>query len=158
MRLPAIRYCNDSCFPQLCWPARNRGVRKQQKHSNKRQSTFFLLLSLNSSFLFYFEVVGVDNYSVAALSAGAAHSLALTFLGKLLSFGSNANGILGLGFSVDVCTPTLLPAPPTVQITAVSAKGEHTLLLGTSRLLGTDSVLFQPIIKLLALGVSRLGN
>ena len=62
-------------------------------------------------------------------SGGGYHSLVLTHSGAVLSFGQNGSGQLGLGDQVNRCTPTAVPLPGGEVACAVSAGGDHSLVL-----------------------------
>ncbi len=50
-------------------------------------------------------------HGIEQLALGGSHSLAVRHTGQLLAWGSNQNGVLGLGRgnSSDAATPTLVP-------------------------------------------------
>jgi alpha-tubulin suppressor-like RCC1 family protein len=67
--------------------------------------------------------------TVTAVSAGAAHSLALTSTGSVLAWGANDHGQLGNGTTSDSPAPVAVALPPGVAAAAVSAGADHSLAL-----------------------------
>lgn len=69
------------------------------------------------------------------VSAGGAHSVALSTSGELYAWGSNANGRLGDGTATSRSTPVALSAgaiPAGTTFTGVAAGGSHSLALSSS--------------------------
>ena len=62
-------------------------------------------------------------------SGGGYHSLVLTQSGSVVSFGHNGSGQLGLGDQTARSTPCAVPLPGGEVACAVSAGGEHSLIL-----------------------------
>jgi alpha-tubulin suppressor-like RCC1 family protein/chitodextrinase len=75
------------------------------------------------------KVDGISN--VVAISAGAAHSLALDSNGQLWGWGSNYSGQLGIGSQQEALTPTLVKS----NITKISAGSEFSLALDNNGVL-----------------------
>jgi alpha-tubulin suppressor-like RCC1 family protein len=67
--------------------------------------------------------------TVTAVSAGAAHSLALTSTGRVLAWGANDHGQLGDGSTSETESPVVVALPSGVTATAVSAGADHSLAL-----------------------------
>ena len=63
---------------------------------------------------------------VTAISAGFAHSVALTSTGAVLAWGKNYNGNLGNG-STDSDVPVKVNLPAGTKVTAIAAGAEHNL-------------------------------
>ena len=64
---------------------------------------------------------------VTGVSAGFAHSVALTSIGAVLAWGKNYNGNLGNGSTSDSGVPVKVSLPAGTKVTAVAAGGEHNL-------------------------------
>jgi alpha-tubulin suppressor-like RCC1 family protein len=64
-----------------------------------------------------------------AVSAGGAHTLALTSTGAVLAWGRNADGQLGDGSTTDSDLPVAVHLPAGVTVTAVAAGGAQSLAL-----------------------------
>jgi alpha-tubulin suppressor-like RCC1 family protein len=62
-----------------------------------------------------------------ALAAGGAHSVALTSIGQVYTWGWNSSGQLGIGSTAESHTPVLVPGLS--NIIAVSARHNHTVAL-----------------------------
>lgn len=62
-------------------------------------------------------------------SGGGHHSLVLTHSGAVLAFGFNGSGQLGMGDQATRRTPTAVPIPAGEVACAVSAGGDHSLVL-----------------------------
>lgn len=62
-----------------------------------------------------------------AVSAGFAHSVALTSGGSVLAWGKNYNGNLGNGSTTDSSAPVTVRLPAGAKVTAIAAGSEHTL-------------------------------
>ncbi|MDO9140563.1 MAG: hypothetical protein Q7U38_09585, partial [Methylobacter sp.] len=73
------------------------------------------------------QIAGIEN--IIAISAGGNHSLLLGRDGKVYSFGWGTNGKLGHGDLHDKTVPTQIAAVGDINITAISAGNEHSLLL-----------------------------
>ncbi len=69
--------------------------------------------------------------ALTAVSAGAAHSLALGSDGKLYAWGFNFSGQLGNGSNTPSSIPVVVRLPAGVKTTAVSAGEAHNLALGS---------------------------
>jgi hypothetical protein len=67
--------------------------------------------------------------TVTAISAGRAHSLALTSTGRVLAWGDNTSGELGNGTTTNSSTPVPVSLPAVTIVTAVSAGGGHNLAI-----------------------------
>jgi alpha-tubulin suppressor-like RCC1 family protein len=70
---------------------------------------------------------------ITAIRAGCRHNLALTSTGKMLAWGDNEDGELGIGSTANFAarpTPVVLPAGTTIK--AISAGGFHSLALTTT--------------------------
>jgi alpha-tubulin suppressor-like RCC1 family protein len=67
--------------------------------------------------------------TVRAISAGRAHSLALTSTGQVLAWGFNAVGQLGNGTTNDSDTPVAVTLPTGVKVAGVAAGDLHSLAL-----------------------------
>jgi alpha-tubulin suppressor-like RCC1 family protein len=66
---------------------------------------------------------------VQSMAAGGRHSVVVTADGRVLMFGSNDNGQLGLGeFGLEFVFPTELQAVSSVGVTGCAAGGHHTFL------------------------------
>jgi alpha-tubulin suppressor-like RCC1 family protein len=63
----------------------------------------------------------------AAVSAGGATTLALTWNGRVYAWGDNSSGQLGNGSTTEESTPVLVSLPSGVRATAVSAGGATSL-------------------------------
>lgn len=72
----------------------------------------------------------IDNLrdTIVQIAAGSYHSLLLTTLGQLYSFGQNINGELGLGDNDDKNIPVLVNTPMS-SIIKISSKFFHSLIL-----------------------------
>jgi len=66
---------------------------------------------------------------VTAISAGFAHSVALTSTGAVLAWGKNYNGNLGNGSTTDSDVPVKVNLPTGTKVTAIAAGAEHNLAL-----------------------------
>ncbi|MCN0181366.1 RCC1 domain-containing protein, partial [Salinispora arenicola] len=80
--------------------------------------------------------------TVTAVAAGASHSLAITSTGTALAWGSNRQGQLGDGTTVDSSTPASVSLPPGITVTAVAAGASHSLAItstGTALAWGDNS-------------------
>ena len=64
---------------------------------------------------------------VTAISAGFAHSVALTSTGAVLAWGKNYNGNLGNGSTTDSDVPVKVNLPTGTKVTAIAAGAEHNL-------------------------------
>ncbi len=64
---------------------------------------------------------------VTAISAGFAHSVALTSTGAVLAWGKNYNGNLGNGSTTDSDVPVKVNLPAGTKVTAIAAGAEHNL-------------------------------
>jgi alpha-tubulin suppressor-like RCC1 family protein len=74
--------------------------------------------------------VALPGFRFAAVAAGASHSLAMTALGQIYSWGSNTLGQLGDGgISTAVATPTEVVSPTNVNFTAIAAGAYDSLAL-----------------------------
>ncbi len=76
------------------------------------------------------------------MSCGGGHTVALTSSGRVFSFGSSANGQLGLGTAVaETASPTVVAAPAIAEgghrVEKVSCGENHTALVTSSGLLFT---------------------
>ncbi len=69
--------------------------------------------------------------TVTAIGAGAGHSLAVTSAGRVLSWGYNNTGQLGLGDRNDRNVPTEVPLPADATFTAVAGGSAHSLALAS---------------------------
>lgn len=69
--------------------------------------------------------------SVTAVSAGAAHSLALTSAGQALAWGLNNDGQLGNGTIIDTASPVSVALPAGATVASISAGADHSLALTT---------------------------
>ena len=67
--------------------------------------------------------------TVKAISAGRAHSLALTSTGQVLAWGFNAVGQLGNGTTNDSDTPVAVTLPTGVKVAGIAAGDLHSLAL-----------------------------
>jgi alpha-tubulin suppressor-like RCC1 family protein len=67
--------------------------------------------------------------TVTAVSAGNAHSLALTSTGSVLAWGTNSNGELGNGSTTSASSPLAVLLPSGTVATSISAGGAHSLAL-----------------------------
>ena len=67
--------------------------------------------------------------TVKAISAGEAHSLALTSTGQVLAWGFNAVGQLGNASTTDSDTPVPVALPTGTKVAGVAAGGLHSLAL-----------------------------
>jgi alpha-tubulin suppressor-like RCC1 family protein len=67
--------------------------------------------------------------TVKAITAGEAHSLALTSTGQVLAWGFNAVGQLGNASTTDSDTPVPVALPPGTKAAGVAAGGLHSLAL-----------------------------
>jgi alpha-tubulin suppressor-like RCC1 family protein len=82
----------------------------------------------------------LKGHSITAISAGYAHSSAVTASGQLYVWGSAANGKLGLGpldpkFEGFSHSPTLVNFPDSCKIAAVSCGSSHTAAVTSAGLL-----------------------
>jgi hypothetical protein len=66
--------------------------------------------------------------SIAAISSGDSHTLALTTAGTIVAWGGNGAGQLGDGTTVDRYSPVAIPG--LINVSAVAAGGTHSLALG----------------------------
>jgi E3 ubiquitin-protein ligase HERC4 len=74
-------------------------------------------------------IMETDTAGVESLAAGGRHSVVVTSLGRVLTFGSNENGQLGHGdFGPDIFFPTELQAVTSAGVTKCAAGAHHTLL------------------------------
>jgi alpha-tubulin suppressor-like RCC1 family protein len=64
-----------------------------------------------------------------AISAGAAHSLALLSDGRVFAWGHNADGAIGNGSNLDATTPVLVDAPFNGPIQSIGTGERHSLAL-----------------------------
>ncbi len=64
---------------------------------------------------------------VTGISAGFAHSVAVTSTGAVLAWGKNYNGDLGNGSTTDSDVPVKVSLPPGTQVIAIAAGSEHSL-------------------------------
>jgi alpha-tubulin suppressor-like RCC1 family protein len=69
---------------------------------------------------------------VRSASAGLLHSLALTTTGRVLAWGDNADGQLGIGTVTGHSVPVFVHLPKTVHIVSVAAGRYHSLALNRS--------------------------
>ena len=67
--------------------------------------------------------------TAVAVSAGGAHTLALTSTGAVWAWGRNADGQLGDGTTTDRDVPVAVRLPAGVTVTAIAAGGGHSLAL-----------------------------
>ncbi|MGW0806554.1 RCC1 domain-containing protein [Nonomuraea sp. NPDC002799] len=67
--------------------------------------------------------------TIEAIGAGAGHSLAVTSDGRVLSWGYNNTGQLGIGNNDDSAVPVEVPLPDDVTVTAVDGGSAHSLAL-----------------------------
>ncbi len=65
--------------------------------------------------------------TVISVRAGGKYSLALTSAGRVLAWGGNFSGQLGVGTTVDRHTPVPVKVPRGIRVIAVSAGGAHSL-------------------------------
>ena len=72
---------------------------------------------------------------ISAVSAGLKHSLALSEVGEVYSFGDGHYGQLGHAHQVMRHTPQPIAALQGVRVGAVSAGGQHSLVLSTAGIL-----------------------
>jgi alpha-tubulin suppressor-like RCC1 family protein len=66
---------------------------------------------------------------VAAISAGAGHSLAVTTTGRLYAWGYNGGGQLGDGTTTNADIPVRVKLPLGAKVTAIAAGCDHNLAL-----------------------------
>jgi alpha-tubulin suppressor-like RCC1 family protein len=64
---------------------------------------------------------------VTGISAGFAHSVAVTSTGAVLAWGKNYNGDLGNGSTTDSDVPVKVDLPAGTQVIAIAAGSEHSL-------------------------------
>jgi alpha-tubulin suppressor-like RCC1 family protein len=64
---------------------------------------------------------------IIGISAGFAHSVAVTTAGAVLAWGKNYNGDLGNGSTTDSDVPVEVTLPAGTKVTAIAAGSEHTL-------------------------------
>ncbi|MGP3957685.1 RCC1 domain-containing protein [Nonomuraea sp. 3N208] len=67
--------------------------------------------------------------TITAIGAGAGHSLAVTSTGRVLAWGYNNTGQLGIGNTNDSVLPVEVPLPGDVTLTAVEGGSAHSLAL-----------------------------
>ena len=85
------------------------------------------------------ETYNVDSFPkealgiVAEIATGCYHSLLRSFDGKLLSFGRNSHGQLGLGDTTERHFPTLVPGTEGLEVISISAGFYHTSILARKR-------------------------
>ena len=75
------------------------------------------------------QVVGGEE--VARVVGGGAHTLATTFSGGLLAWGSNNVGQLGLGGDGDMLVPTSVPLPQGLVVADMAAGWDFSVLVDT---------------------------
>ena len=74
--------------------------------------------------------VALPGFRFGAVAAGASHSLAMTTLGQIYSWGSNGFGQLGQGtISNGTATPTEVVSPTNVNFTAIAAGAYDSMAL-----------------------------
>ena len=71
------------------------------------------------------------------VSAGGFHACAVATTGSVYCWGSNSNGQLGDGTTIDSPTPVLVSAPAGVSFSSVSAGGFHTCAIANAPALNT---------------------
>ncbi len=71
------------------------------------------------------------------VSAGASHACAVVATGTIYCWGSNSNGQLGDGTTMDNPTPVEVAAPSGVSFSSVSAGGLHTCAIANAPTLNT---------------------
>lgn len=76
-----------------------------------------------------------DGVAIAQVSAGDAHSLALTSSGAVYAWGDNTSGQLGNGTFLSSTTPVSVSLPPNTTVTAISAGENYSLALTSTGLL-----------------------
>ncbi|ESR61122.1 hypothetical protein CICLE_v10015267mg [Citrus x clementina] len=74
-------------------------------------------------------VEGLEGESVASVSGGRAHSMALTSMGEVWTWGFGKNGRLGLGSSSDEAEPMLLDCLEGCEVLQAVSGFDHNLLL-----------------------------
>jgi alpha-tubulin suppressor-like RCC1 family protein len=67
--------------------------------------------------------------TIAAVSAGQSHSLALTSTGSVLAWGDNVDGELGNGTTTSSSTPVAVSLPTGTTVAAIGAGAGHSLAL-----------------------------
>ncbi|MBD2892565.1 hypothetical protein amrb99_14750 [Actinomadura sp. RB99] len=70
--------------------------------------------------------------TITAIGAGAGHSLAVTSAGRVLAWGYNNTGQLGIGNNNDSSVPVQVPLPEDVRFTAVAGGSAHSLALSST--------------------------
>ena len=73
------------------------------------------------------ELSGVP--AIAAVSAGGAHSVAITTTGTALGWGDNTTGQIGDGSTTRRLSPVAISQPPST-VAAIAAGGAHTIAIG----------------------------
>ncbi len=73
------------------------------------------------------EVAALSGVTVSSISAGYYHSAAITADGRLLAWGKNTYGQLGLGDTTDRSSPTVVPTFVGMTVSRVVAGCHHTL-------------------------------
>lgn len=74
-------------------------------------------------------VEGLEGESVVSVSGGRVHSMALTSMGEVWTWGFSKNGRLGLGSSSDEAEPMLLDCLEGCEVLQAVSGFDHNLLL-----------------------------